>query len=137
MATSELRALLGKITELFDAEYQRGEAAAIARYERALAAVRDGDTVSTPRRSAPRKSRSDSQRNRVGRGVPEAFVKRVLTKMFPDGVTPMEIVGQAESPEEKAVSYSAVRTTVHRGGEERWAAYRNGKWFYVAEEEPL
>jgi hypothetical protein len=124
MMTSKLEQAFALIREALAEEYHRGEQDAI---DRLVAAARGGSPA------AP--SASKTERGR--RGAAEAFARRVLSSSEcpPEGYALNDIIIRAETPEEKAINYAAVRVSLWRGEKRGWAKNIDGKWILAETEE--
>jgi hypothetical protein len=116
---SAIDSILDRLRELFQHEYQRGQQDALRRVV---------DVMKEPggRRSGRPAGRKGG-RIRARRGSARAFIERVLTQEK-GGATVPQIMSSASSPDEKAVSISAIRFELYRGKKEK--RYRNvkGRW---------
>jgi hypothetical protein len=128
MPTSEINEILARLRDLFAAEYQRGEAAAIARMKAAL----DAPTSSPTKRRTERSS-AQGKKARAKRGTPEAFVRRVLRHLAPLGVKAGDISDFADTPDETLVSSSSIRSVLVQGAADGWARNHAGMWYFTAE----
>ena len=131
MAESKpLEDLFEQIRDICAKEYKRGEDDAIARIVRAAS---PGKEAEKPKQIAAKVSKYSSRKEpkkagMVPRGVPERFVRRVMSKV-PDGISPGAITDHAETPVEKRIGYATIRGALKRGRDA--GEYRNegGKWF--------
>src|SRR5437868_6703412 len=114
----ELERILDRIRELFEQEYLRGEQDTV---ERMIAAAQRGAVGSIDMSSLRRKVR-------VPRGAPEAFARRALAVVPPEGLKIEQILDKAETPEERAMSRDAVRISLYRGQKEGWVKTTKGRW---------
>jgi hypothetical protein len=124
MATSEIDNILARLRALFDEQYHRGEQDAI---ERLVAAARGGAS------NVSAKEPKQRRKSPVQRGAPEAFARRVLVEGPSDGLMLADIIGRADTPEERAISHEAIRICLWRGQKKGWAKNINGKWFLTEE----
>ncbi len=121
MNSGAIDSILDRLRELFQQEYQRGQQDALRRVV---------DVMKTP---SPVRAGGGGARGRRGgrirarRGSARAFIERVLTQER-GGATVPKIMAAASSPDEKAVSISAIRFELYRGKKEK--RYRNvkGSW---------
>ena len=118
---SAIDSVLDRLRELFQQEYQRGQQDALRRVV---------DVMKEP--GGRRAGRSGAAGRRGGRirarrGSARQFIERVLTQEK-GGATVPQIMSSASSPDEKAVSISAIRFELYRGKKEK--RYRNtkGRW---------
>lgn len=123
MANTDIDSLLQKLRQIFQDEYRRGQQDALRHIV---------DVIKEPGgrrggRMAGRRGRKAGGRIRARRGAARAFIERLLTQKK-SGATVPEIMSAASSPDEKAVSISAIRFELYRGKKER--RYRNtrGRW---------
>lgn len=114
-----LKSIEDQITTEFDLAYKRG-------YNDALL-----DITKQLSKKMTSPSRSESQRQRVERGAPEAFVRRVLKSMNGTGITPSQIKDCAITDLEKKISYSAIRLHLANAAKAGWARNTGRKWYYV------
>jgi AcrR family transcriptional regulator len=124
---SAIDSVLEKLRELFEQEYQRGQQDALRRVVDVMKEP-DGRRPGRPGRPAGAcKGRKAGGRIRARRGSARAFIERVLTQEK-GGATVPQIMSAAGSPDEKAVSISAIRFELYRGKKEK--RYRNvkGRW---------
>jgi hypothetical protein len=114
--------LLQKLRQLFEEEYERGHLEALRHVVDALKRP-DGRGG---RAGAGRRGRKAGGRVRARRGSARAFIERVLKQKR--GATVPEIMSSASTPDERAVSISAIRFELYRGKKEK--RYRNtkGRW---------
>jgi hypothetical protein len=143
MSNSKLEQAIALMREAFNEEYQRGQKDATERVTAAVDALKmeivrpltQNDLDRLQERDHQR--RSDAQRNRAPSGTPEALVRRVLSTFASRGyhsaIPPAEIKKRAESPDEKMVSYSAIRAALKKGEQEGWAKNVGRKWIYEEE----
>jgi hypothetical protein len=118
---SAIDSILDRLRELFEQEYQRGQQDALRRVVDVMkepGARRAGRPAGAGRRGG---------RIRARRGSARTFIERVLTQEK-GGATVPQIMSAASSPDEKAVSISAIRFELYRGKKEK--RYRNvkGRW---------
>jgi len=67
---------------------------------------------------------------KVPRGLPDKFVARVMGEASFPGISPTDIIPKyARTPEERAISYSALRKALERGREIGLYENKGGKWF--------
>jgi hypothetical protein len=128
MTNTELESLLQQIRQLFAAEYARGDRDAIARIMQAAQGDAVAETIKKNQRGRVRVTLAS---NRATRGAVDALIKRVLGERRHRGAGALEIQQAAETPAEKAVSYSGIRFALDRGRQA--GAYKNKdhKWFLV------
>ena len=119
---SAIDSILDRLRELFQHEYQRGQQDALRRVVDVMKEP-GGRRSGRPAGGAGRKG----GRIRARRGSARAFIERVLTQEK-GGATVPQIMSSAASPDEKAVSISAIRFELYRGKKEK--RYRNvkGRW---------
>src|SRR5579884_3277863 len=101
MNSRNLDNILGRLRQLFDEEYQRGQQDALLRVVGAMkdrSGRRPGGLSALGGRGG---------RIRARRGSARAFIERVLTEKKA-GATVPQIMAAASSPDEKAVSISAI-----------------------------
>ncbi len=121
MNSGNLDSILDRLRELFQQEYQRGQQDALRR------------VVDVMKEPSGRRAPAGAGRGRRGgrirarRGSARAFIERVLSQEK-GGATVPKIMASASSPDEKAVSISAIRFELYRGKKEK--RYRNvkGTW---------
>jgi hypothetical protein len=125
-----LESLFRQIRDICAQEYKRGEEDARARIIKAASSEEEAEK---PRKIATKVVRANTRKTAkmseaVPRGLPERFVRRVLSGM-PNGISPTEIITHATSSTEKRISYSAIRQALNRG--KKSSEYRNegGKWY--------
>lgn len=127
MAHPEFEEVVQKLRQLFAAEYARGEKAAIERIMQA--AHRGTGTVKVARSHTF--SNGDAA-PRAPRGSVDTLINRVLTERGATGATATEIMNAAETPTEKAASYSGLRFALDRGRKQGRLLNKEGKWFLSA-----
>jgi hypothetical protein len=67
---------------------------------------------------------------KVPRGLPEKFVARAMSAIDAPGISPTDIIPKfARTPQERAISYSALRKALRRGREDGNYKNKGGKWF--------
>ena len=128
-----LEALLQQIRDICAQEYKRGEADAIASIMRAASTRAAAGDVDKLHRIAPKVQRATAKAsvkstNPVPRGLPERFVRRVMSQV-PNGISPTDIITNANSDVEKQISYSAIRRALFQGRERGEYKNSGGKWF--------
>jgi hypothetical protein len=118
VSNGTLDTVLEKLRELFDQEYQRGQQDALRRVV---------DVMKEP--GAPRTpgARGRGGKTRARRGSARAFIERVLAQEKAGATVPM-IMSSASTPDEKAVSISAIRFELYRGKKDRRYRNTSGKW---------
>jgi hypothetical protein len=118
MNGGNLDAVLEKLRELFQQEYQRGQQEALRRIV---------DVMKQPGARNLRLAGARGGKVRARRGSARAFIERVLNHSK-GGATVPQILAAASSADEKSVSMSAIRFELYRGKKDR--RYRNtkGKW---------
>jgi hypothetical protein len=121
---SAIDSVLEKLRELFQQEYQRGQQDAL---RRVVDVMKEPGGRGAGRPGAAGRGRKAGGRIRARRGSARAFIERVLTQEK-GGATVPQIMSAASSPDEKAVSISAIRFELYRGKKEK--RYRNvkGRW---------
>jgi hypothetical protein len=121
---SAIDSVLEKLRELFQQEYQRGQQDAL---RRVVDVMKEPGGRGAGRPGAAGRGRKAGGRIRARRGSARAFIERVLTQEK-GGATVPQIMSAAGSPDEKAVSISAIRFELYRGKKEK--RYRNvkGRW---------
>ena len=120
MANDDLDALLGKLRSLFDQQYERGQQDAMRRIADVMKAPGGGG-----RRAAGRPP-GRGGRIRARRGSARAFIERVLKEK--GQATVPQIMSAASSPDEKAVSISAIRFELYRGKKDKRYKNTSGRW---------
>jgi hypothetical protein len=126
----KLEMLLQQIRNICAEEYKRGEADAIARIMKAASTSESDEKPRTLAADVPRAHvrRSSKSNGTVPRGLPDVFVRRVLTEM-PNGISPTAITSHAKTPMEHKISYSAIRQALGRGRRSGSYHNENGKWY--------
>jgi len=121
---SAIDSVLEKLRELFQQEYQRGQQDAL---RRVVDVMKEPGGRGAGRPGGAGRGRKAGGRIRARRGSARAFIERVLTQEK-GGATVPQIMSAASSPDEKAVSISAIRFELYRGKKEK--RYRNvkGRW---------
>jgi hypothetical protein len=121
---SAIDSVLEKLRELFEQEYQRGQQDAL---RRVVDVMKEPGGRAAGRPAGAGRGRKAGGRIRARRGSARAFIERVLTQEK-GGATVPQIMSAAGSPDEKAVSISAIRFELYRGKKEK--RYRNvkGRW---------
>jgi hypothetical protein len=121
MADTNLDSILQKLRQLFEDEYERGHLEALRRVVDVIKQPGGRGGARTGRRG-----RKAGGRMRARRGSARAFIERVLRQKRTASVP--EIMSSASTPDEKAVSISAIRFELYRGKKEK--RYRNtkGRW---------
>ena len=130
-----LEDLFQQIRDICAKEYKRGEDDAIARIMKAAAPEK---VVEKPREIAARVTKTNVRKEPkksglVPRGIPEQFVRRVMSKVT-DGISPTAIHEHAETPLERRIAYATIRGALKRGRQA--GEYRNegGKWYLASRE---
>jgi hypothetical protein len=126
MSTSELDQVLQHLSDLFAAEYHRGEQDAIARIMTAAQSPPAANGSDTPKRES-----TPEQKDRAPRGTAKALIDRVLRERGSRGATPSEIHSAAETDGEKLASFSGIRFALSVGRSEQRYRSRKGKWFWT------
>lgn len=117
MSNGALNSILDKLRELFQQEYQRGQQDALRRIVDVMKTRGAGAVL----------GRGRGGRIRARRGSARKFIERVLTQEKAGATVPV-IMSSASSPDEKAVSISAIRFELYRGKKERRYRNTSGKW---------
>lgn len=138
--TSEIDNLIDRIVadlknlrRLAAAEYSRGEQDAIARIVSAAKGPQLQPQIPAQKRlslTLPKKT-NPAKKERAPMGAPRALVDRILSEKNGTGASPLEIKTAAKTPDEKLVSYSAIRVQLDLGKEEGRYESRAGKWHKV------
>ncbi len=118
MGGGTLDSILGKLRELFEQEYQRGQHDALRRVV---------DAMKTRGGARAALGRGLGGRVRARRGSARKFIERVLSREK-GGATVPTIMSSASTPDEKAVSISAIRFELYRGKKEKRYRNTSGKW---------
>jgi hypothetical protein len=124
--------IVAKLRVLMQQEYQRGQADTTRRIlEAAQTPVRTDSSVSFQTAVAERSDEGifGGTVTRAGRGVPDALIVRVLSKLYPGGATSTAIMRMAESDAEQKVSLSGIRFALDRGKKSGRYKTQNGDWF--------
>jgi hypothetical protein len=130
MQNSELDAIIGKLRDLFAAEYDRGQKDQLDRIVRAATSVPASRTEPAAP-AAPHKTNGASA-PRASRGAPDALIRRVLNEAGSDGISPAGIKDSAIDDAERAISFSGIRFALARGRSNGEYINRNGKWYLPA-----
>jgi hypothetical protein len=118
-SASDFEAILGRLREAFQAQYQRGSEDAM----RQILNLAQGGGSSRAR-GATSKS-AGGKKKRAPRGTAKSLVERVLSS---GARTVRQITEAASSEAEKLLSSSAVRLELDRGKRDRRYVNRGGKW---------